>query len=110
MKNDGTRCPGCGKHCKLGQAGCGYGVKYFAKQNANNTTAAKKDDRYEWERFVEKGGLMWRLLTLGRNTKRALKKKTATEAQLMGALTAEEKEQLSDILKKLESENAAVQV
>ena len=45
---------------------------------------------------------------LGRNTKKALKKNRATEAQLMGTLTAEEKEQLSDILEKLESASMPV--
>lgn len=101
MKNDCGRCPGCGKHCVMGKEGCKYGVKYFEKQQA-------EDKECKWEKFVENGGLVWRLLMLGRNTKKALKKNRATEAQLMGTLTAEEKEQLSDILEKLESASMPV--
>ena len=104
MKNDRARCPGCGRHCPMDNVKCKYGMKYFADRN----TAADNEAKHKWERFVEKDGLVWRLMMLGRCTKKALKKKKLTEAQLMERLTADDKEQLAGILDKLEGRSAAV--
>jgi len=102
--NNGARCPGCGKHCPMDNVRCKYGMKYFASQ----TAAAENETKHKWEKFVEKGGLIWRLMMLGRGTKKALKKKKHTEAQLMDRLTADDKEQLAGILDKLEGGSAAI--
>jgi len=95
--NNGARCPGCGKHCPMDNVRCKYGMKYFASQ----TAAAENETKHKWEKFVEKGGLIWRLMMLGRGTKKALKKKKYTEEQMLGVLGDQDREVLSLILKKL---------
>ena len=108
--NDVERCPGCGKHCPMGKAGCGYGRKYFAKLESKSVArpaarpapkpAAADDSRPKWEKHVKTGGLAWQLITTGRSMKEALKSGAVTEEKLFAHLSSGERAILKELLVK----------
>ena len=107
-KIKGCVCPGCSRHCPMGQLRCKYGQKYFEKRQKQQAVQAdctqKADEdrrRCKWEKHVKEGGLAWKLLWAGRVGKKTLRRKKKTEAQVLSALTEPEKEQLGVLLDKI---------
>jgi hypothetical protein len=101
MDNKSLRCPGCGKHCPYGKAGCKYGEKYFAKLNSA-PAKAEKTDKSKWETLVTEGTWLYSLLSVSRSVRKALVKDKVNEYTLVNALTNDEAAQLVQILNKLE--------
>ena len=108
MAKDRDVCPGCSRHCPMGQPRCKYGQKYFEKrqkQQAEQALRAQEEHpsgrHCKWEKYIKEGGLTWKLLWAGKKSKKALRRKKKTEMQLMSALTETEKEQLGVLLDKI---------
>ena len=99
MKNDNV-CPGCHKHCPLSQPRCKYGLAYAARQ-AQKAAAPK----HKWQRFAQPDGLAWTLFTTSKRAKKALCHARATEDQLFGDFTIQEKETFRQLLAKIRLEN-----
>lgn len=114
------RCPGCGKHCSAKNPGCGYGRKYFAKQQTAEPMHKSVDAYYEslasspkknkchskerrpkWEPCTRRGGLAWLLLTAGREAKHAMHHSAWNEDAFFSALNLEEQHLLLELLQKL---------
>ena len=104
-ENKTPRCPGCGKHCPYGKAGCKYGDKYFAKLDPA-PAKAEKTDKSKWETHVTEGTWLYSLLSVSRSVRKALVKEKVSEYTLVNALTNDEAAQLLLILNKLEKVGA----
>ena len=98
-KQKQTVCPGCSRHCTENSVRCKKGRAYFAGLSEK---AAKGRHRCKWEKSVEAGGVLWKLLSSARRIKRALREEAIEEARLMEALSETERTQLTDILARLE--------
>ena len=99
-------CPGCSRRCPLSHVRCGYGRKYqekHEKKQAKKPAEAFAPDkhRHKWEKYATPASPVWKLLWTARTLKRALRKKTVTEAQLLAALSGEEQAQLDACLSKI---------
>ena len=57
--------------------------------------------KYKWERYVEKEGLLWKLLLLSTQMKKSLKSEVMTEEQLLSALTDSEQDALAAAIGKI---------
>ena len=108
MKNT---CPGCSRHCTMDHPHCKYGRQYFEKQKQKEVSKTvcphcpKKqnpDSPAKWEAYVQKGGTAWQLLYASRMAKKALRKKQVNEQMLLHRLSAEEREQLAEMLSRLD--------
>jgi len=98
MKKDKLdRCPGCGKHCPLSAPRCKYGRAYAAKLEASQTGC-----KHKWEAYVTRGEPLWQMLTISRKIKKNLCHSRVTEAEVMAALTPLERQQLAQMLYKLQ--------
>lgn len=99
---NGPECPGCSRHCPLDHVRCKYGQKYIDKlKNAQEEAIPFKKHKHKWEKHVHREGLIWNFLQASRSVKRALRRKTANEAQLLAALTSEERAQLNTLIAKI---------
>ena len=96
-------CPGCSRHCTQDCVRCKYGRRYFEKTSAKETEKKNepKERRRKWERYVQKGSLLWKLLFAGMQCKHALKKKGLTEQMILRTLNEEEQSQLNALLDKI---------
>ena len=104
-KEKQARCPGCGKHCVRDCVRCKYGKNYFARLDAKSAgEKGEKQKKRKWEKYVSEGGALWQLLNFGGGAKKALKGGKITEEKLLSALDAEQREQLSAILRKMEGQ------
>lgn len=86
-------CPGCSRHCPMNHLHCKYGEKYFARQEAKQTS--------KWTALVTEDGPLWQLLSTSKNVKKALKRKETTEEALFACLSNEEKYRLMETLQKI---------
>ena len=93
-----TVCPGCSRHCPMGAEHCKYGRRYFAK-----LAETEQQKTYKWEKYVEKNGLVWQLLMTARRIKKTLRSQKLTEEQLLAALDQEQRQQFSELKKKMEA-------
>lgn len=93
-------CPGCGRHCSTENVRCKYGRNYFEKQRASEQNGMERR-KYKWERYVEKEGLLWKLLLLSAQMKKSLKSEVMTEEQLLSALTDSEQDALAAAIGKI---------
>ena len=101
-------CPGCSRHCAASNVHCKYGQRYFEKMQkteAAETLCAQEKDtkkhRRKWEKRVKEGGLTWKLLWVGSQSKQALRRKKLTEHELMATLNETEQAQLDALLGKI---------
>lgn len=95
-----SRCPGCSRRCKEGNVRCKYGRSYFEERKADSQKAVK-DRKYKWERYVETGSTVWKLLRLNAELKRAIKDGDLTEQQIMCRLTDEERQVFEGLLDRM---------
>ena len=117
-----NRCPGCGKHCGAKNPGCGYGRKYFGKEDSKEKKHASVDAYFsckgymgerkanhakpaKWEKYTQHDGLAWKLLSAGRSVKSALRQGEMVEEEYFSVLSAEEKQMLMELLGKLHGRN-----
>ena len=101
-----NRCPGCSRHCPADHARCKYGQRYFKKMqqtgsNGSPSASESKQHLRKWEKHVQQGGVLWKLLWSSRRIKKALRQKTIAECQLLSALNSEEQVQLGILLEKM---------
>jgi len=112
MKENMGVCPGCRKGCSADAPRCKYGRMYFAqranvqeKRCAEEKTAAAlpfgHGKKRKWEKSVEREGLAWQFLMVGRGMKRMLMDGRMLEKELFGELSDSEKQVLSAALEKL---------
>lgn len=101
-------CPGCSRHCRESDVRCKFGHKHFEriqKKQAEEKPCEKKKEsekrRRKWEKHVQQGGLIWKLLLLGSRSKKALRKGKLTEMELLAALDQSEQAQLDALIEKL---------
>ena len=100
-KQKQTVCPGCSRHCTENSIRCKKGRAYFAGLSEK---AAKGRHGCKWEKSVEEGGVLWKLLFSARRIKRALREEAIGEAGLLEALSETERTQLTAILARLEEQ------
>lgn len=101
MKNKTNCCPGCSRHCSLDAPRCKYGCRYLSKleeRKQENEAPLRK-----WERDVQRGGLLWRLLRVGRKMKKAMKKGCISEKELLALLDETHRRELASALSALEA-------
>lgn len=98
-------CPGCSRHCPLSHVRCKYGEKYIEKRRRDQQAAGqlltKGEDgkpRRKWEKYVTQGSTFWKLLLTASRLKKALRKEQITEAQLLAALTPQDRAMLDALL------------
>ena len=112
MKENMGKCPGCRKGCSADAPRCKYGKKYFAKlSSAQEPCAEKKREAHEklfrrgkkrkWEKNVEREGMLWHFLMVGRGIKKMLLAGKIREEEIWDALSSSEKEALESILEKM---------
>ena len=108
MKNQKTDvCPGCSRHCTRDNPRCKRGRAYFAQlqDGEPRATAVRKGSgkKRRWEKHVTEGGIAWQLIYVGRRAKKALRREEISEAQFINALDEQERDQLAQLLKKLDA-------
>ena len=86
-----TLCPGCKRHCSACNPKCGYGRKYFS-------ACRKKQKRRKWEKYAERGGLVWQLLDVSKALKKALKQQKTSEEKFLNAISEQDRQLLSALL------------
>ena len=112
MKENTGVCPGCRKGCSADAPRCKYGKMYFAQNNRGqehypieNRPAYEAPFEYgkkrKWEKRVEREGLAWRFLMVGRGMKKMLLDGKIVEEDLFEDLNNSEKQALSVVLEKL---------
>lgn len=112
MKENMGVCPGCRKGCSADAPRCKYGKMYFAQQEIG--TGCRTEERAEtcespyghcskrkWEKRVERHGLAWRFLMIGRGMKKMLMEGAIAEEELFDTLSNSEKQVLAAALEKL---------
>lgn len=101
MKDKTNRCPGCSRHCPLNAPRCKYGCRYVSK--LKNQTQEAETPLRKWERDVQRGGLLWRLLYVSRWMKKALRKGCISEKELLSLLDESHQQELAVALAALEA-------
>ena len=103
-------CPGCSRHCPLSHVRCKYGKKYIEKHRRDQQAAGhlsvkgeEKKPRRKWEKHVMQGSTVWKLLFTASRLKKALRKEHITEAQLLAALTPQDRAMLDALLERISS-------
>lgn len=96
-------CPGCSRHCSLEQVRCKYGRNYVEKMKQADAGHYEQENirHYKWEKFVARGGPVWKLLWVGSRSKKALRRKSLTEQALLSVLDDAEQAQLETLLDKI---------
>ena len=98
-------CPGCSRHCTRNEIRCKRGRAYFAEHGADGLKvhpADEKRKKRKWEKYVDEGGLVWRMLFVSLRAKKALRRGKIDEAKLISVLDEQDRVQLDRILKKLD--------
>lgn len=101
MKNKSNHCPGCSRHCSLNAPRCKYGCRYIAKLEKQKQTC--ETPLRKWERDVQRGGLLWRLLHVSRWMKKALRDGCTSEKELLCLLDESHQRDLALALSALEA-------
>lgn len=102
-KQKNAVCPGCSRHCRWDCVRCKYGQRYFEKEKLAEIKhdSDVQGHRKKWEKYVQRGGTLWKFLMVSARCKRALRKEGLTEQMMLRALDQDEQMQLNMLLEKL---------
>ena len=91
-------CPGCSRHWPVDAVRCKYGRNYGEQLDRKEETVKGKA---KWKKRVARGGVIWQLLKVSKQMKKALRHGWTTETELLTMLSEEEKAVLPGVMKKL---------